>query len=347
MHLTAKELAALVNGEVEGDAEVKLSRPCRIEEGETGGISFLGNPKYESYLYETKASAILVPRKFKLRKKVDSTLIRVDNVYNAVALLLNHFEQGDFLPEGIAEEAHIHPEAHIGEDVSIGPFTVVEAGARIGKGCRIGAQVYIGAAVQLGEAVSIHPGARILHHTVVGHRCTIQANAVVGAIGFGYTLDEEQRYRNIPQLGNVVLEDDVDIGAGTTIDRASMGSTIIRRGAKIDNLVQVAHNVTIGPDTVIAAQSGVAGSSKIGARAQLGGQTGVAGHLSVADGVKVQAQSGIASNIGQEGQALYGSPAMPYHEYLRAYALFRKLPALQKRIEQLEKKLNAQGETTP
>ncbi len=341
MQISASELASLVNGQVEGNPDVILERPCRIEEGFSGGVTFLGNPKYEPYLYTTQASAVLIPCDLDLRKPVQACLIRVENVYASVAVLLQHFDQGDFLPEGISEHAFIHPEAELAEGVSVGPFAVIEAGARIGSGTSVGAQAYVGHQTVIGQGVRIFPGARILHDCVVGNNCTIQSNAVIGSEGFGYALGNDNQYERIPQLGNVVLEEDVDIGACTTIDRASLGSTLIQRGSKLDNLVQIAHNVQIGAYTAMAAQSGIAGSTKIGSGVQMGGQSGIAGHLNIADGVRLQAQSGVASNIEEKGQAVFGTPSLPIQSYLRSYVHFKKLPELSGGEQKLEKKLDS------
>lgn len=342
MQLSVSELAKLVNGSVEGDPEVLIDRPSRIEEGGEGSISFLGNDRYEEFVYSTTASALLVSRTFQPRRPVKPTLIRVDNVYETIARLLQHFEETPAEPQGISGQALIHPQATIGKDVAVGAFAVIEAQAHIGDGCRLYPQVYIGAKVKLGRNVTLYPGVRILHNCVVGDHCVIHPNAVIGSDGFGFAPDEKGEYRKIPQTGNVIIGNHVEIGAGTTIDRASIGSTIIHPGVKLDNLIQIAHNASVGKHTVIAAQTGVAGSTKIGEYCQIGGQVGFVGHVQVADRTRIQAQSGVAAPVEHPDQSLFGSPAFGYRDYLRSYALFKRLPDLYKRIHELEQRLNSQ-----
>lgn len=339
MQISAKELGLLLNGTIEGDASVLVSGPSKIEEGIDGTISFLANPKYEQYVYTTKSSILLVSRDFKPEKPLNPTLIRVDNVYTSVAQLLDKF-QGDIPKmEGISEESFIHDEAVVCKGVSIGRYTIIQKGTKIGAGSTIYPQVFVGENVEIGEGVTLYPGVKILYGCKIGNNCIIHANAVIGSDGFGFAPQDDGTYKKIPQLGNVVLEDDVEIGANTVIDRATMGSTIIHRGAKLDNLIQVAHNVEVGESTVIAAQAGVAGSTKIGKNALIGGQAGIVGHVEIADGTKVQAQSGINKSINKKGTAVYGSPALEYNNYLRSYAVFRRLPELQQKINELEKQL--------
>lgn len=337
MQLSAKILAELLGGEIEGDPNVTVSKPSRIEEGGKGTISFLGNDKYESYIYQTDASILLVNKDFSPRKSVRPTLIRVENVYQAIAVLLEKFNQEQQPPEGISESALIHAQAKIGENVSIGPGTVIEAGAQIGKGSRIGPQVYLGTNVKVGEGVHLYPGVRILKDCEIGDRCVLHANTVIGSDGFGFAPQGNGRYQKIIHLGNVVIESDVEIGANSAIDRATLGSTIIRTGAKLDNLVQIAHNVEVGAHTVIAAQVGIAGSAKVGRNCRIGGQVGIAGHITVADGTQIQAQSGIAGNIKTPNTSLFGSPAIPYKDFIRSFIVFKKLPELYRRFTQLEK----------
>jgi len=339
MQISAKELGLLLNGVVEGDASVEVSGPSKIEEGTEGTISFLAHPKYEQYAYTTKSSILLVPKNFKPEKPLSSTLIRVDNVYDSVAQLLDTFE-GD-IPQlsGVSEDAFIHEEALIGKDVSVGSFCVIGKKTIVGKGSTIYPQVFIDENVEVGENVTLYPGVKIFHASKIGNNCVLHANVVIGSDGFGFAPREDGTYKKIPQLGNVILEDNVEIGANTVIDRATMGSTIIRHGAKLDNLIQVAHNVEVGESTVIAAQAGIAGSTKVGKNAMIGGQAGIVGHVEIADGTRVQAQSGINKTIKKEDTAFYGSPALEYNNYLRSYAVFRRLPELQKKINELEKQL--------
>ncbi|MCB0546513.1 MAG: UDP-3-O-(3-hydroxymyristoyl)glucosamine N-acyltransferase [Phaeodactylibacter sp.] len=342
MQLSARELAHFLDGTVEGDPDIKVSRPSKIEEGGTGTISFLGNPKYEEYAYTTTASILLVSRSFEARQPVSATLIRVDDVYGAIAKLLEKFGSNNHEPPVISQQAFIHDSATVSDNVSIGPFTVVDAGAQIGQGCRIKAQVFIGKGVKLGNNVTLYPGVRVLDNCEVGNNCIIHANVVIGSDGFGFAPQPDGTYRKIAHVGRVVIEDDVEIGANTAIDRATMGATYIRKGAKLDNLIQVGHNVEIGENTVIAAQAGIAGSTRIGKSCRIGGQVGFVGHIEVADGTQIQAQSGVASAIEKPNQALFGSPAIDYKNYIRSYAVFKKLPELYRRISGLERQINQQ-----
>lgn len=339
MQVKAKELALMLNGQVEGDPEVAVSSPSKIEEGGPGTISFLGNLKYEPYLYTTTASVVLVGQDFEPKEKVQATLIKVENVYSAIALLLEKFQQSSDAPLHISDRASVHEAAILGDNISIGDFAIVEAGASIGSQTRIAAQVYIGRRAKIGSHVIIYPGARILDDCVLGDHCIIHSNVVIGSDGFGFAPQEDGSYRKIAQIGNVVLEDHVEVGANTCIDRATMGSTIIRSGVKLDNLIQIAHNVEIKSNTVIAAQTGIAGSTKIGASCMIGGQVGFVGHISVADSTSIQAQTGVASSIKESGQAWFGTPAIKWKDYLKSYGVFKRLTQLDKELSQLSKKV--------
>ncbi len=343
MQLSAKELADILGGTVEGNPEIKVNRPSKIEEGGKGSISFLGNPKYEAYAYQTTASVLLVNRQFQPRQEITATLIRVDDVYASIAVLLQHFGDQDKAKAtgGIAPEASIDASSSLGEGVSVGRFAIVEEGVSIGNDSVIGDQVYLGKGVRIGRNALIHPGVRILKNCVLGDNCVLHANVVIGSDGFGFAPQADGSYQKIAHVGNVVIEDDVEIGANTTIDRGTMGSTTIRKGVKIDNLVQIAHNVEIGNNTVIAAQTGIAGSTKIGKSCRIGGQVGFAGHLHIADGTEIQAQSGLASSVKTPNTQLFGTPALAYKDYIRSYAVFKKLPDLYKRLFQLEKQINS------
>lgn len=338
MQLSAKALAAILNGTTEGDPSVEVNRPSKIEEGGEGSISFLGNPKYEEYAYQSTASILLVPNDFQPRQPIKPTLIRVANVYEAVALLLERFGADKTANSGISDKAWVHPDARLGQELSVGAFSVIEEGSSIGNKSLIASQVYIGRKVSIGSNCRIYPGARILDDTQIGDHCIIHANVVIGGDGFGFAPNAAGEYQKITHVGNVIIEDHVEIGAGTTIDRATMGSTIIRRGVKLDNLIQIAHNVEIGENTVIAAQAGIAGSTKIGKSCRIGGQVGFAGHLVIADGTQIQAQSGIASSVKTPNQRLFGSPAIDYQDFLRSHIVFKQLPDLFKRLARLEKK---------
>jgi UDP-3-O-[3-hydroxymyristoyl] glucosamine N-acyltransferase len=340
MQVTAAQIAALVNGILEGDPETTVNRPSRIEEGGEGSITFLANPKYEEHVYTTTASIVLVGKDFEPQQPISATLVRVSDVYGALAALLKMYESaGAKTEEGISELAFIHPAAEVDPSATIGPFAVVEAGAKIGADCCIHPQVYVGPNVSIGKSVTLYPGVRIQRECVIGDGCVVHSNAVIGSDGFGFAPNAEGIFEKIAQVGNVVLEESVEIGANTVVDRATMGSTVIRTGAKLDNLIQIAHNVEIGKNTVMAAQAGIAGSTKVGNNVMIGGQAGFVGHIRIADGVKVQAQSGIAGSIKEEGTAVYGSPAIGYGDYLKSYSVFKKLPDLYRKISQLEKQL--------
>lgn len=340
MQITARDLSTILNGTIEGDPEVSVSRPSKIEEGGEGTITFLANPKYESYIYDTTASVILVSKDFSPSKSINATLIRVEDVYNSIALLLDKFgAQMNPEPVGISENALVHEHTQFGEGVSVGAFSIVSQNVKIGDNSKVHDQVFIGDGVEIGENCVLHPGVKIYHSCKIGNNCTIHSNSVIGADGFGFAPQEDGTFKKVSQIGNVVLEDQVDVGSNVTIDRATMGSTYIRKGVKIDNLVQIAHNVVVGENTVIAAQAGVAGSTKIGKNCMIGGQVGFAGHLEIADGTKIQAQSGLASSVKEKGQALFGSPAIPYNDYIKSYAVFKKLPALYRKLGALEKEL--------
>lgn len=344
MQLTAKVISELLNGTVEGNEDVVIEKPSKIEEGGAGTITFLANPKYEPYIYETTASVVLVARKFEPVRAVAATMIRVDDVYAAIGVLLSKFQEEQYSNHstGIAATAivKIAPE-DLPKSIFIGDFVVIEAGVKMGENCKIHPQAYIGKNVKIGNGVILYPGVKIYDDCVIGNQCVIHANTVIGGDGFGFAPQKDGTYSKIPQIGNVLIEDQVEIGANTTIDRATMSSTIIRKGVKIDNLVQIAHNVEIGENTVIAAQTGVAGSTKIGKNCRIGGQVGFAGHLQIADGTQIQAQSGIASSVKTPDQALFGSPAIAYSNYVKSYAVFKKLPELYKIINKLEKELAA------
>jgi UDP-3-O-[3-hydroxymyristoyl] glucosamine N-acyltransferase len=350
MEITAAQLAKLIQGSIEGDPDVVVQRPARIEEAKPGDFAFIDHPKYERFAYSTRASVLLVHHTFAVSGTVHPTLIRVDNVRDSLARLLEAFEarlqaQGE---SGISEKAVIHPSAQISLGVHIGHLVVVDQNAIIGEGTFIQDQAYIGPNVRVGRHCRIYSGARIHADTVVGDHCIIHANAVIGADGFGYAPQpESQAWKKMPQVGNVVLEDDVEIGACTCIDRASIGSTVIRRGAKLDNLIHIAHNVEVGQHTAIAAQVGIAGSTQIGDHCQIGGQAGFVGHVRIANGTRIQAQSGISSGIEQPNTALFGSPAIPYKDYIKSYAIFKQLPEMERRLRDLERRLREAHQDDP
>lgn len=342
MKFKAQEIASLLGGVVDGDPSVEVNSLSKIEEGTKGSLSFLANPKYEEHLYHTGASVVIVDEQFKAEKPLPETcsLIRVNNAYEAFSRLLTLYDTFRHGAPGIHPSAVIDETAQLDEDVMIG------AQVYIGKNVLIGAQakIYAGCVlldnVKIGANTVLMPGVKVMHSCQIGSNCILQPNVVIGGDGFGFAPSNTEGYAKVPQIGNVVVEDMVEIGANTTIDRATLGSTIIRKGVKLDNLIQVAHNVEIGEHTVIAAQTGIAGSTKIGARCMIGGQVGIIGHLQIADEVKIAAQSGIGNNVPEPGTILQGSPAFDVGRYKRAYASFRNLPDLQKEITEIKNLLN-------
>lgn len=341
MKVTAKEIAELLNGTIEGNPNTEVTSPSKIEEGKPGTISFLANKKYEPYAYTTQSSILLVANNFKPSQPIKATLIRVEEVYASVAILLEQFGNAEPSLEGVDENAFVDSSAKIGEEVAVGKFSIVSKGASVGRGSVIYPQVFIAENVKIGKNCILYPGVKIYRACEIGDHCILHANVVIGSDGFGFAPQEDGSFKKVPQLGNVIVEDQVEIGANTVIDRATMGSTIIKNGAKLDNLIQIAHNVEVGENTAIAAQAGIAGSTKIGKNCLIGGQAGFVGHITIADRTKVQAQSGINKPIKEAGTAIYGSPAMPYTDYLRSYAVFRRLPDLSRQISDLKKEIKA------
>lgn len=339
--MNAAHLCGLLQGELVGNGVIELTGPSQIDKGIPGTVSFLANPRYEDHVYTTQASVIIVPRDFKPRQSITATLIKVDDVYGAMMFLIDQFSKNGMPRPGISSLASIATSAQIGEEVAAGDYIVIEEDVMVGKGSIIYPQVFIGHGSVIGENVILYPGVRIYPYSKIGDRCIVHANAVIGSDGFGYRPDEKGQYIKIKHVGNVVLEEDVEIGANTVIDRGTMASTLIGKGSKIDNLVQIAHNVQVGRHTVIAAQAGIAGSSRIGNYVRIGGQVGIAGHIEIADKMEIQAQSGVHTGKFTEGTRLFGYPAIPYNDYLKSYAVFKELPKLIRKIEQLEKQLAA------
>jgi len=335
MEFTARKIADILKGTVIGDDNVMVSRISKIEEGEKGSITFFANPKYTNYLYSTRASIVLVDNNFVSEYPLQPTLIKVENPYVALAILMEFYNNVKD-NQGISELCFVAKNAKTADNVFIGAFTYISENVVIEKNVKIYPQVFVADNVEIKENTIIYPGVKIYSDTKIGKNCIIHAGTVIGSDGFGFAPDSNNNYVKIPQIGNVVIEDDVEIGANVTIDRATIGSTIIRRGVKLDNLIQVAHNVEIGENTVIAAQSGISGSTKLGKNMMVGGQVGFAGHLKVADGVKIGAQSGINSNVNQENEVLFGSPAFKLSEYKRSAAIFKNLPELRKQVLDLE-----------
>lgn len=339
MVINAAQLCELLQGELIGDGERKIYGPSQIDAGLPGTVTFLANPKYEDFAYTTEASVLIVSREFIPKTTTKAALIRVDDVYGAMMLLLQKFGKNGVPTPGISELAVIGDHFEGGKDIAVGAYTVIGKDVALGSNSIIYPQVYIGHGSKIGSDVILYPGVRIYPNTVIGDRCIIHANAVIGCDGFGYKPDAEGRYEKIIHVGIVMLEDDVEIGANTVVDRGTISVTRIRKGTKIDNLVQIAHNVNIGEHTVIAAQAGIAGSSSIGSHARIGGQVGIAGHLQIADRIEIQAQSGVHTGKYPEGAKIFGYPAIPYSDYLKSYAVFKHLPEYIKRIEELEKQL--------
>jgi UDP-3-O-[3-hydroxymyristoyl] glucosamine N-acyltransferase len=346
INITAQQIAQIIGGIVEGNPDAMVHAFCRIEEGKPGHISFLANRKYLPFLYDTKAEIVIIPEDLTLEKSIpeNCTLIRVKDPYASFARLLELYDSIQARKVGKEEPVFIAPSAKIGENTYIGAFVYIGQQARIGNNVRIYPQCYIGDHVTIGDNTVLHPGVKIYHQCVIGSHCILHAGVVVGSDGFGFAPQDSNEYKKIPQIGNVVIEDYVEIGSNTTIDRATMGSTIIRKGVKLDNLIQIAHNVEIGENTVIASQSGIAGSSKIGKNCMIGGQVGIIGHLKIGDNVKIAAQSGISNNI-ESGAVLQGSPAFEIGNYKRSYVIFKKLPAIYEFIRKLEKKYQDENRT--
>ena len=339
MEFTAIQIATFLGGIVEGDPEVKVYNVAKIEEGVPGMLSFLANPKYEQYLYTTQSSIVLINNDLQLQDKVSATLIRVPDAYAAFAQLLGLYQQFMQSKSGVSSLSFISKDATYGEDVYIGEFAFIGERAKIGNRVKIYPQVYIGDDVVIGDDTVIYAGAKLYAQTVVGKSCVLHSGCVLGADGFGFAPQEDGSYKKIPQIGNVVLGDNVEIGANTCIDCATMGSTRIHDGVKLDNLIQIAHNVELGKNTAIAAQTGVSGSTKIGSNCVIAGQVGFVGHIHIADGTKIGAQSGILGNVKKNGEEIMGSPAMPLKDYLRMSVYTKNIEKLVKRVEALEKQL--------
>lgn len=339
MEFTAQAIAEFLKGEVEGNPDIKVNNVAKIEEAEAGTLAFLANPKYAKHLYTTNASIVLINKDYKLESKVQATLIRVDNAYESFAKLLELAEQARPVKQGVSPLAYIDETAKIGDGVYIAPFVYIGENAIIEDHVKLNPHVFIDDHVIVKKNTTLNSGVKVYHECQIGENCIIHAGAVIGSDGFGFAPDENNVYRKIPQLGNVLVEDHVEIGSNTTIDRATMGSTIIRKGAKLDNLNQIGHNVQIGENTVIAAQSGVAGSTKIGKNCQFGGQSGIAPHIQIADGVKVTPQAGIPNTIKEEGAIVMGTPAFNIREFQKSFIVYKQLPDLFKRVKELENQI--------
>jgi UDP-3-O-[3-hydroxymyristoyl] glucosamine N-acyltransferase len=338
MQFTAQEISFMLNGTVEGDALATVSQLAKIEEASAGSLSFLANPKYEQYLYSTNASIVIVNKDFVPAEPIKATLIRVENAYSAFSILLERYNTIKLNKTGIEQPNFIHPSAQVGENCYIGAFAYIGSGVKTGNNCKIYPHSYIGDDVTLGDNVTLFPGVIVYFDCVIGSNVIIHSGAIIGSDGFGFAPKPDGTYSKISQIGNVVIGDDVEIGSNTTIDRATMGSTVINKGAKLDNLLQIAHNVEIGANTVIAAQTGISGSTKVGDNCVIGGQVGMVGHISVAKGSQIMAKSGINKNITEENKKWGGIPFFSgYLENMRMEVAASHLPALEKKILELEK----------
>lgn len=337
MQFSAEQIATLINGKIEGDANTMVSSFGKIEEAQKDQLAFLANPKYEEFLYTTKASIIIINDAQEIKQPLNCTLIRVADAYTAFATILDSYKKMETLQmHGIQQPVFIAATAKMGENIFVGAFSYIGENAIISNNVKIYPQVFIGDNVVVDENTILHPGVKIYHDCVIGKNVTIHAGSVIGGDGFGFAPQNDGSFKKVPQIGNVVIEDNVEIGANSTIDRATLGSTLIRSGAKLDNLIQIAHNVEIGNNTVIAAQTGISGSTKIGNNVMIGGQVGIVGHIQIADGVKIGAQSGVSKSIKVNNSIVLGSPAIEYISALRGLAIIPNLPNFKKRIMELE-----------
>jgi UDP-3-O-[3-hydroxymyristoyl] glucosamine N-acyltransferase len=342
MEFTAKQIAELLNGTVEGNPEVKVSRLSKIEEGTPGSLTFLANPAYTSFAYTTKASILIAGNDFQPENAITPTIIRVENAYAGFAKLLEAYNTIQRNKSGIEPYSYIDESATLGSNIYVGAFAYLGKNVKIGENTKIYPNCYVGDNCIIGNNTTLFPGVKVYSDCVIGNHVTLHSGVVIGADGFGFSPNSENNYQKVAQIGNVIIEDHVEIGANTTIDRATLGSTIIHKGVKLDNLIQVAHNVEIGENTVIASQTGIAGSTKIGKNCMIGGQVGINGHIIIADGTKVAGQSGITASTN-ENEILQGTPAFGIGEYKRAYVVFKRLPELEKKVNTIEKSISSLG----
>ena len=342
MKFTATQIAEILEGQVDGNPDAEVSNLAKIEEGKEGSLTFLSNPKYEPYLYTTQSSIAIVDKDFQPEKEVTTTLIRVESAYKAFSKLLEFYNQVKNNKQGREEPHFISTSATIGSGEYIGAFVYIGNNVKLGDNVKIYPNTFIGDNTVIGNDVTIFAGAKIYSETVIGNKVTIHAGAIIGSDGFGFAPNEKGEFNKVPQIGNVIIEDNVDIGAGSTIDRATLGSTIIRQGVKLDNQIQIAHNVEVGKNTVIAAQTGIAGSSKVGENCMIGGQVGISGHLNLGNKLRIQAQSGISKNL-KDGETVQGSPAFNYPDWNKSYVYFRNLPKIVQTVNKLEKEFKAQN----
>ncbi|WP_350285950.1 UDP-3-O-(3-hydroxymyristoyl)glucosamine N-acyltransferase [uncultured Croceitalea sp.] len=339
MKFTATQIAGILEGEIDGNPQTAVHKLSKIEEGEKGSLTFLANPKYTSFIYSTKASITIVNKDFVPEHAISTTLIKVEDAYKSFSKLLEYYNQVKNNKTGIESPSFVSDSATYGAGFYLGAFSYLGDNVILGDNVKIYPNVYIGDNVTIGDNVMVFAGAKIYSESIIGDGCVIHSGAIIGADGFGFTPNEKGEYSKVPQTGNVILEDNVDVGAGTTIDRATLGSTVLRKGVKLDNQIQIAHNVEIGEHTAIAAQTGIAGSTKIGKYCLIGGQVGIVGHITIGDRVKIQAQSGIGRNV-KDDEVLQGSPALNYGDYNKSYVHFKNLPKIVNQISDLEKKID-------
>lgn len=338
MKFTAEQIAGILEGEVVGNPNAEVFKLAKIEEGTAGSLTFLANPKYQNYIYTTEASITIVNQTFEPEQPISTTLIKVEDAYKSFSKLLEYYNQVKLMKSGIEQPSVISENVTYGEHLYLGSFCYIGKNVTIGTNVKIYPNTFIGDNVTIGDNCILFAGVRIYSETEIGNNCTIHSGSIIGSDGFGFAPSEDGSYSKIPQIGNVILEDNVDVGSCTTIDRATLGSTIIRKGVKLDNQIQIAHNVEIGENTVIAAQTGIAGSTKIGKNCLIGGQVGIVGHLIIGDGVRVQAQSGIGKNL-KDGETVQGSPAFNYGDFSKAFVHFRNFPKIVADIDELKKKI--------
>ena len=343
MKFTAQQIADILEGDVVGNPEEEVSKLSKIEEGEKGSLTFLSNPKYNPYLYTTNASIAIVNKSFVPEKEVTTTLIKVDNAYKSFSKLLEFYNEVKNNKSGIEQPSFISESSKIGNNEYIGAFTYIGENVVIGDNVKIYQNCYIGDNTTIGDNCVLFAGVKVYSETQIGNNCKIHSSSTIGSDGFGFAPDENGEYKAIPQIGNVIIEDNVDIGSGSTIDRATLGSTIIRKGVKLDNQIQIAHNVEVGKNTVIAAQTGIAGSTKIGENCMIGGQVGIVGHLVIGNEVKIQAQSGITKNL-KDGDTVQGTPAFGYSDFNKSYVYFRNLPKIAATVNKLEKDFSQENQ---
>ncbi|MHC5202294.1 UDP-3-O-(3-hydroxymyristoyl)glucosamine N-acyltransferase [Myroides sp. LJL119] len=340
MKIVAEQIASVLEGEIVGDPTIQVSSLSKIEEGKPGSLTFLANPKYIQHIYTTEASVVIVNKTFEPEHPVKATMIKVEDAYKSFSKLLEYYNQVKLMKSGIEQPSVISEGSTHGDDLYLGSFAYIGKNTKIGNNVKIYPNCFVGDNVVIGDNVVLFAGVRIYSETIIGNNCTIHSGTIIGSDGFGFAPNADGTYTKVPQIGNVIIEDDVEIGASTTVDRATLGSTIIRKGVKLDNQIQIAHNVEIGQNTVIASQTGIAGSTKIGKNCMFGGQVGIVGHLNIGDNVKIQAQAGVTRSIPDNG-VVQGTPAMPSNEFLRSFIHFKNFPKIVDQVKEIEKQVDS------